>query len=53
MDFRNIFVMKVPYNNDNDYVCVHLSPTSSHLHPLQVESCDRNTRLVVDEDDNG
>ena len=25
---------------------------SSHLHPLQVENCDSNSRLVVDEDDN-
>ena len=24
----------------------------SHLHPLQVENCDSNSRLVVDEDDN-
>ena len=29
------------------------SPTSSHLHPLQVENCDSNSRLVVDEDGNG
>ena len=29
------------------------SLTSSHLHPLQVENCDSNSRLVVDEDDNG
>ena len=29
------------------------SPTSSHLNPLQVENCDSNLRLVVDEDDNG
>ena len=27
--------------------------TSSHLHKLQVENCDSNSRLVVDEDDNG
>ena len=27
--------------------------TSSHLHPLQVENCDSNSRPVVDEDDNG
>ena len=27
--------------------------TSSHLHPLQVENCDSNSRLVVDEDGNG
>ena len=29
------------------------SPTSNHLHPLQVETCDSNLRLVVDEDDYG
>ena len=29
------------------------SPTSSHFHPLQVENCDSNSRLAVDEDDNG
>ena len=29
------------------------SPTSSHIHPLPVENCDSNSRLVVDEDDNG
>ena len=27
--------------------------TSSHLHSLQVEYCGSNSRLVVDEDDNG
>ena len=31
----------------------NFSPTSNHLHPLQVENCDRNSWLVVDEDDNG
>ena len=31
----------------------NFSPTSSHLHPLQVENCDSNSRLAVDEDDNG
>ena len=31
----------------------NFSPTSSHLHSLQVENCDSNSRLVVDEDDNG
>ena len=31
----------------------NFSPTSSHLHPLQVENCDSNSRLVVDEDDKG
>ena len=29
------------------------STNSNHLHPLQVENCDSNSRLVVDEDDNG
>ena len=29
------------------------SPTSNHLQSLQVENCDSNSRLVVDEDDNG
>ena len=27
--------------------------TSNHLHPLQVENCDSNSLVVVDEDDNG
>ena len=27
--------------------------TSNHLHPLQVENCDSNSRLVGDKDDNG
>ena len=27
------------------------SPTSNHLHPLLVENCDSNLRLVEDEDD--
>ena len=26
---------------------------SNHLHPVQVENCDSNSRLVMDEDDNG
>ena len=34
-------------------IFVNFSPTASHLHPLQVENCDSNSRLVVDEDDNG
>ena len=29
------------------------SPTSNHLHSLQVENCDSNSRLVVNKDDNG
>ena len=31
----------------------NLSPTSSHVHSLQVENCDSNSQLVVDEDDTG
>ena len=31
----------------------YFSPTSSHRHPLQVENCDSNSRLVVDENGNG
>ena len=33
-------------------IFVILTPTSNHFHPLQVENCDSNSRLVVDEDDN-
>ena len=28
------------------------SPTSNHIHPLQVDNCDSNSRLLVDGDDN-
>ena len=31
----------------------YFSSTSGHLYPLQVENCDSNSRLVMDEDDNG
>ena len=34
-------------------IFINFSPTSNHLHPLQAENCDSNSRLVVDEDDNG
>ena len=34
-------------------IIFNFPPTSSHLFPLQVENCDSNSRLVVDEDDNG
>ena len=34
-------------------IFINFSPTSNHLHPLQVENCDSNLRPVVDEDDNG
>ena len=29
----------------------NFSPISNHIHPLQIENCDSNSRLVVDEDD--
>ena len=34
-------------------IFVNLSPSLSHFHPLQVENCDSNSRLVVDENDKG
>ena len=36
-----------------DIYFFHLPPTASHRHPLHVENCNSNSRLVVDEDDNG
>ena len=37
------------------YIVIFLNfyTASNHLHPLQVGNCDSNSRLVVDEDDNG
>ena len=35
----------------NNLTFFHLAPASSHRHPLQVENCDSNSRLVMD--DNG
>ena len=37
----------------NNSIFLYLSPAASHFHPLQVENCDSNSRLVVDEDDYG
>ena len=31
----------------------NFSPTSNHLHPLQAENCCSNSRLEVDDDDDG
>ena len=47
--------MKISMKLNYQYMAIFLifSPTSNHLHPLQVENCDSNSRLVVDEDDNG
>ena len=49
--FRRHISMKLLH----EYIVVffNLSSTSNHLDPLQVENCDSNSRLVVDEDLNG
>ena len=46
--------MKIPTKLVHQYMIIffNFSPTSNHLYPLQVENCDSNSRLVVDEDDN-
>ena len=43
------FSLKLKKNS----IFFHLSPTLSHFHPLQVENCGSNSRLVVDENDSG
>ena len=47
--------MKIPIKLVYPYMPIFFdfSPISNHLHPLQVDNCDSNSRLVVDEDDNG
>ena len=47
--------MKISMKLVHQYMAIFLnfSPTSGHLHPLQVKNCDNNLRLVVDEDDYG
>ena len=42
--------MKLVYQNMA--IFFNFQTTSDHLHPLQIENCDSNSRLVVDEDDN-
>ena len=48
-------MMKISLTLFYQYMAIlfYFSPTSSHLHPLQVGNCGSNSRLVVDEDDNG
>ena len=48
------FRMKISIKMAYQYLAISFifSPTLIHLHPLQVENCDSNSRLVVDEDDN-
>ena len=43
--------MKISMKLIYQYMAIffNLSPTLNHLHPLQVENCDSNLRLVVDE----
>ena len=50
----NGFRMKISMKLVDQYMAIFFtfSPTSSHLHPLQVKNCDSNSRLVVDENDN-
>ena len=47
--------MNIPMKLAYQYMAIFFNflTTSNHLHPLQVENCDSNSRLVVDEDDNG
>ena len=48
-------IMKIYMKLVYQYMAIFFNfpPTSNRLHPLQVENCDSNSRLVVDEDDNG
>ena len=47
------FGMKISMKLVYQYMAIfNFPPTSSHLHPLQVENCDSNSPLVVEEDDN-
>ena len=43
--------MKLVYQYMTTFI--NFLPTSNHIHSLQVENCGSNSRLVVDEDDNG
>ena len=47
--------MKISMKLAFQYMAIffNFQTTSNHLHPLQVENCDSNSRLIVDEDDNG
>ena len=47
--------MKIPMKLVYQYMVIffNFSLTSNHFHSLQVENCDSNSRLVVDEDDYG
>ena len=47
--------MKISVQMFYQYIAIffNFSPTLNHLCPLEVENCDSNSQLVVDEDDNG
>ena len=49
------FRMKIFMKLVHQYMTIFFNflPTSSHLHPLQNKNCGSNSRIVVDEDDNG
>ena len=44
-------MMKISMKLIYPYMAIYFnfSPTSNHLHPLQDDNCDSNSRLVVDE----
>ena len=46
--------MKISMKLFFQYVAIffNFSPTLNHLHQIQVENCDGNSRLEEDEDDN-
>ena len=46
-----VFRMKISIKLVYQHMAIFLNftPTPCHLHPLQVENCDSNSRLVVDE----
>ena len=46
--------MKISMKLACQYMAIFFNfpPASNHFNPLQVEKCDSNSRLVVDEDDN-
>ena len=50
MGFRTKMFVEL-FNNYN--IFFYLPLTSSHFHSLQVMNCDSNSRLVVDEGENG
>ena len=47
--------MKIPMKLVYQYMVIffNFSVTTNHFHSLQVENCDKNSRLVADEDDYG